>query len=72
MNVPPGVATGAKPSPAGSRRIQETRALQEALCALAEPGSLGPWLLPSNEEFSGLKPLEVIERGEAHRVWQLI
>ena len=63
---------GARIGEAGLRRMQEIRALQEALCALAEPGSIGPWLLTPNEEFGGLKPLEVIERGEVHRLWQVV
>jgi transcriptional regulator with XRE-family HTH domain len=63
---------GAKMGGAGLRRIQEIRALQQALCALAVPGSVGTWLLAPNEEFGGLKPLEVVERGDVHRLWQMI
>ncbi len=50
----------------------EMQALQKALSSLAEPGGIGPWLLRPNDGFGGLKPLEVVERGEIHRLWQLV
>lgn len=31
-----------------------------------------PWLTAPNDAFDGLKPLEVIERGESDRIWQMI
>ena len=37
------------------------------------PGdAIGPWLGQPNEAFAGLKPIEVIERGEVDRIWQMI
>jgi hypothetical protein len=30
------------------------------------------WLATPNEAFDGLKPLEVIERGEIDRLWNMI
>lgn len=45
-----------------------TSALREVVAADA----IGPWLDTPNPAFAGAKPLEVIERGEADRVWQMI
>ena len=33
---------------------------------------IAPWLATPNDEFDGLKPLEVIERGEIDRLWDMI
>lgn len=56
----------------GRQRMREVQALQRELCAIAEPGEIGPWLLRPSEAFGGLKPLEVVERGEIHRLWQML
>ena len=42
---------GGSPSGAGRRRMQEIRALQQALSAMARPESIGGWLLTPNEAF---------------------
>ena len=34
--------------------------------------SIGTWLQIPNEAFDGLKPLEVIDRGEIDRLWSMI
>ena len=34
--------------------------------------SVGEWLDTPNEAFSGLKPLDLIERGEVDRLWRMI
>ena len=33
---------------------------------------LGEWMITPNDAFDGLKPLEVMERGEVDRIWQMI
>jgi len=33
---------------------------------------VGKWLETPNDAFGGLKPLEVIERGEIDRIWQMV
>jgi len=33
---------------------------------------LGKWLETPNSAFGGLRPLEVIERGESDTIWQMI
>jgi DNA-binding transcriptional regulator YiaG len=61
-------------SPAGARgqRMIEIRRLREALARVIRPDFIGPWLQSPNEAFSGLKPIEVIERGEVDRIWRMI
>jgi hypothetical protein len=54
------------------QRLQALQPLQEGLSAVMAPTSIGPWLLAPNAAFGGLKPLEVIEPGEIHRIWQMI
>jgi transcriptional regulator with XRE-family HTH domain len=63
---------GEPPSGPSRQRLQEIQALQEGLAAVMEPACIAPWLLTPNPAFGGLKPLEVVERGEIHRIWQMI
>ena len=39
---------------------------------MVEPKSLGAWFITPNETFDGLKPMEVIERGEIDRLWDMV
>ena len=50
----------------------ELSRLTEALSELIQEPSLGTWLQTANPAFDGLKPLEVIERGESDRLWSMI
>ena len=34
--------------------------------------SIGKWLKAPNPAFEGLKPLEVIDRGESDRLWEMV
>jgi hypothetical protein len=54
------------------RRLQEVKRIVDALSEVMDNKSIGGWMLQPNEAFGGLKPLEVIERGESDRIWQLI
>lgn len=54
------------------QRILEIWRLQEALASVLEEDSIGGWLATPNPAFDGLKPLEVIERGELDRLWRMI
>jgi transcriptional regulator with XRE-family HTH domain len=56
----------------GLRRMREIERLQERLAELVEPASIPEWLETPNPAFEGLKPLEVIERGEIDRLWTMI
>lgn len=54
------------------RRIAEVFRLLDALAQVVKPGSIRGWLTAPNKAFDGLKPIEVIERGEIDRLWRMI
>ena len=56
----------------GLRRMREIERLQERLAEVVEPEAIPQWLETPNPAFEGLKPLEVIERGEIDRLWTMI
>jgi DNA-binding transcriptional regulator YiaG len=64
--------SGAAPSEVVARRLNELRRLANALTEVIKPESLGKWLQAPNAAFDGLKPLEVIDRGESDRIWSMI
>lgn len=63
---------GARPDEPGLRRIRETERFQAKLAEVVRPEEIPHWLDTPNEAFEGLKPLEVIERGEIDRLWNMI
>jgi DNA-binding transcriptional regulator YiaG len=64
---------GGKPvSEPGLRRIKELDRFRERLSEVVAADAIPGWLDTPNEAFDGLKPLEVIERGEIDRLWNLI
>lgn len=63
---------GGKPDEPGLRRIRETERFQAKLAEVIRPEEIPYWLDTPNEAFGGLKPLEVIERGEIDRLWNMI
>ena len=65
-------AQGAKPSRATVKRMAEFRMLFTALESLVYPRSINFWLRAPNPSFAGATPLQIIERGEAKRIWRLI
>jgi hypothetical protein len=54
-----------------SHIIQISR-LCQALLELVARDDIGPWFERPNPAFGGLKPLEVIERGQVDRIWNMI
>jgi transcriptional regulator with XRE-family HTH domain len=66
------IEKGGKPGESVIRSISQIRRLVTALEEVMAPQFIGPWLNSPNESFDGLKPLEVIERGEIDRIWQMI
>jgi len=54
------------------RPYNEVYRLWEALCELVDPESIGLWFQTPNESFDGLKPIELIERGEIDRLWDMV
>ncbi len=63
---------GMAPPPSRLSRLNELLRLQRALARVVREEAVGPWLGTPNPAFSGLKPLEVIERGEVDRLWRMI
>lgn len=53
------------------RPYNEVYRVYEALREVVDPDTLGPWFVTPNPSFGGLKPIEVIERGEIDRLWDL-
>lgn len=54
------------------RPYNEIYRLLEALGDVVDPKSLGLWFQTPNDAFDTLKPLEVIERGEIDRLWDMV
>lgn len=64
--------TGQELSGAARQRMIELQRLQQGLAGIMRAGYIGTWLQKPNEGFGGLKPIEVIERGESDRLWRTI
>ncbi len=64
--------SGKPVSEPGLRRVKELDRLRERLSEVVMEDAIPGWLDSPNEAFGGLKPLEVIERGEVDRVWTMI
>jgi hypothetical protein len=64
---------GGKPvSEPGLRRIKELDRFLDRLSEVVDAETIAGWLDTPNDAFDGLKPLEVIERGEIDRLWNMI
>jgi len=50
----------------------EVDRLHQALAAVVGPARMGGWFETPNAAFGDLTPLEVVERGEADRLWRMI
>ena len=62
----------AHPQGLSQQRVRELTRLIDALSEIFEAQSLGKWFDTPNNAFGHLKPLEVIERGETDRLWQML
>ncbi len=64
---------GGKPlSEPGLRGLTELDRFRDRLSELVAAEAIPGWLDTPNEAFDGLKPIEVIERGEIDRLWNMI
>ena len=54
------------------RPYNEADRLFRALSEVVEPDSLGDWFVAPNVAFDGFKPIEVVERGEIDRLWEMV
>jgi DNA-binding transcriptional regulator YiaG len=57
---------------ASRQRMREIQRFQQALAGVMKSEFVGTWLQTPNDAFGGLKPIEVIERGEIDRLWRMI
>lgn len=64
--------SGTPPTDVVARRLVELKRLINALSEVMQAESIGTWLQTPNDAFDGLKPLEVIDRGEIDRLWSMI
>ncbi len=64
--------SGEELSPAARKRMVELQRLQRGLASVMKVDFVGTWLQTPNEGFAGLKPIEVVERGEVDEVWRVI
>ena len=64
--------SGTPPTPVIARRLTELKRLIDALSEIVHEDSLGAWLQQPNDAFEGLKPIEVIDRGQSDRLWEMI
>jgi hypothetical protein len=64
--------SGKPVSEPGLRRIKELDRFRDRLSEVMSADAIPSWLDTPNEAFDGLKPLEVIERGEIDRQWNMI
>jgi transcriptional regulator with XRE-family HTH domain len=63
---------GAAMSEPSLRRLREIERLRDRLAEVVDPKVIPQWLDTPNPAFGGLKPLEVVERGEVDQLWQMI
>ena len=66
-----GWEAGRPVSEAGRRRVLETKRLRELLAGGMRPEFIARWLETPCEGLGGLKPVEVLERGETDRLWRV-
>src|SRR5437773_11983494 len=59
-------------SPVNQKSLREAERLCRALRTIMKADHVGDWLDTPNDAFSGLKPLDLIERGEMDRLWRMI
>jgi hypothetical protein len=59
-------------SEAAVRRVKEMKRLHDALAEGIRPEFIPQWLETPCEGLGGLKPVEVLERGETDRLWRTV
>ena len=55
-----------------ARPYAEVARLYEALGEVVEPDAIGAWFVKPNAAFGGMKPVELIERGEIDQLWEMV
>jgi DNA-binding transcriptional regulator YiaG len=64
--------SGKPMSQPGQRRVMEIERLRDVMARVMKPEAIPQWLDTPNKAFDGLKPLEVVERGEVDRLWKML
>ncbi len=64
--------SGTPPTEVVARRLVELQRLINGLSEVMKLELIGTWLQSPLDAFDGLKPLEVIDRGEIDRLWSMI
>lgn len=54
------------------RNYIEVQRLCNVLGEVVDPTCLGEWFKTPNDALNGFKPIEIIERGEIDRLWDLV
>lgn len=63
---------GEPPSAKQEKALVEMDRLLDGLSRVMEPSEVGRWLKQPNTAFDGSTPLQVVERGEIDRIWQML
>lgn len=63
---------GMAPQRSTAQKLKEVTRLFDALSDIIKANAIGPWLQRPNRQFDGSTPLQVMERGEGDRLWQMI
>jgi DNA-binding transcriptional regulator YiaG len=63
---------GKKLSEPTRQRMTEMHRLQQGLARVMKQDFIGQWLQTPNKALAGLKPIEVVERGEVDRLWRMV
>ncbi len=61
-----------RPTPGSGASSIKRQQLIDALSEILKEDSLGTWMQQQHEAFDGLKPTEVIDRGQSDRLWEMI
>ncbi len=64
--------SGENPKAPVERHLTEIKRLTDALAEVIQKESLGEWLKTPNQALDGSKPLEIVERGETDRLWEMM
>ncbi|MEX2287031.1 MAG: hypothetical protein WD648_08080 [Planctomycetaceae bacterium] len=76
VNVSPRAIAAAERDQTDVAKLQrpyaEVARLYEALSEVVESKCVAQWFVTPHEAFGGLKPIELIERGEIDRLWDMV
>lgn len=54
------------------KAIVELKRLVSSLAEIMPADEVGRWLTTANDAFNGFKPLELIDRGEVDRIYEMV